>query len=112
MSRLSLTTRVSLANAAEGWTDDQFLNFKVMDSDQSMDYSDEVKNVKGEDGRGYLELFKKYAKENFVDGKVLVDGKTVEAEIDDVDDLPAAILTDIFYAISRSKFSDPKASTK
>ena len=110
MARLNLASKYSLEGVSEGWTDEHFLSFKTFSSEVSMTCADDMKDIKENDNRAFIEVFKKYAKQQFVGGRVLVDTKTVEAELDDIDDLPAPIITDIFTQISRSKFSDPKAS--
>lgn len=109
MSRFDLKVKVSLRGLAEGWTDEQYLEFTPFNSDMSLDSSDELKPLKDEDTRGLITVFKKYARQQFVGGKVLVNGEVVDAEVDDIDSLPAPIVTTIFTTISRNDFSNPKA---
>lgn len=109
MSRFDLTVRVTLKGLAEGWTDEHYLMFKPFNADVSVDASDDLAKLGDEDIRGTTGVFKKFAKKQFKAGKVLVDGETVDAEADDIDDLPAPVITHIFTTISRSDFSNPKA---
>lgn len=109
MSRLSLEINCSLAGLAEGWTDDHFLTFKVFDSSADTEASAELSKLERDDHVGLSAAFRKYIKKQFVRGKVLIDGKTVDAEEGDVDDLPNVIIASIYEQISRSKFADPKA---
>ncbi|QOH56255.1 hypothetical protein [Rhodococcus rhodochrous] len=109
MSRFDLKVRVSLEGLADGWTKDHYLEFASFSAADSLDSGDELKGIKDEDTRGMIEVFKKYAKKQFAGGKVLVAGETVDAEVDDLEALPAPVITNIFTVVSRSEFSNPKA---
>ncbi|MHD0307494.1 hypothetical protein [Rhodococcus erythropolis] len=109
MSRFDLKVKVSLAGLADGWTDEHYMTFKPFDVDESLDSSDEMNKLKDEDLRGLTAVFKSSATKQFVEGKVVVDGKTVDAIAEDVASLPAPVITQIFTTISRSDFSNPKA---
>lgn len=109
MSRFDLTVKYSLNGLADGWTDEHYIVFAPFESKDSLDAGDELKPIDEEDNRGYVKVFTKFAKQQFKSGKVLVDGKTVDAESDDIDAFPAPVISEIFTLISRSRFSDPKA---
>lgn len=108
MSRLNLTAKLSLDQISEGWTNEHFLKFRVMDGPESAALARDMAPLGREDNESFLAIYAKYAKQLFVDGKVLVNGETVDAEVDDIDDLPAILTTRAFELYTRSKFDDPK----
>jgi len=108
MSRLQLIATLSLDRVSEGWTKDHYLTFQVMDSRASMECTKEMALLDSKDGEAYVRVFTKYVKAAFKNGKVLVGGETLDAESDDIDDLPAILTTSAFELITRSKYDDPK----
>lgn len=109
MSRFDLTVKYSLNGLADGWTDEHYLTFKAFEGKDSLDAGDEIKTVDEGDERGYEKVFTKYLKQQFIGGKVLVNGETVDAEEEDIGYLPNSAKTEMFLLVSRSRFSDPKA---
>ena len=108
MSRLQLVAKLSLEGVSEGWTKDHFLTFKVVDSQGSRELTQKLSALDKDDNEGFLSLYVEFAKRQFQAGKVLVNGETVDAEADDIDDLPAILTTSAFELFTRSKFDDPK----
>jgi hypothetical protein len=111
MSRLNLEITYGLAGVADGWTDEHYLKFKVFDVNLATRFQAEMDDSDDSE-QAAVEITKKYVKGQFVGGKVLVDGTTVDAEAGDIDDLPTPLLRQILLLVARSTFADPKAGTR
>lgn len=100
MGRLNFRKKVSLAGLDDGWTDDHYIetnNFKFKDLAKLNKLGlkeDDTSSITEENMQGIVDVLK----EKFVAGKVLVEGKTVDATAEDYDDLPPDTITQLLNA--------------
>lgn len=110
MGRLNFRKKISLEGLDDGWTEDHYIetnNFKFKDLAKLNKLGikqDDTSSITEENMQGIVNVLK----EKFVSGKVLVEGKTVDATADDYDDLPPNTITEILNG-AMGKL-DPKAS--
>lgn len=111
MSRMDLTITYHLEGLADGWTDETFLEFRLLDSAEATKLRTAIEAA-GDDDSAATDLVKETLQSHFVAGKVVVKHEVVEAVAADIDDLPASVIGQLFDLISRSRFTDPKAGRR
>lgn len=107
MSRLKLEFSYGLGGVADGWDEQHHLKLGVFDAATSAQCRSELDAV-ADDEEASSEVVRKFLKQAFVSGLVLVDGETVPAEADDIDGFPNPILFQLMERCSRSRFASPK----
>lgn len=108
MSRLDLSKNYSLEGLAEDWGPENYMNFRPLSTDQVNETYGKLNKLKDTDAAGLGEIYLATLKNNFAHGKVTVQGELVDAERDDLDDIPVPVRTDMFNTISFNKFLAPK----
>lgn len=108
--RLAIAKRISLKGVAEGWSDDCYVLIQPLTYGENKELKNT--NTDGLDDEKATEIMIGVIKRNFVSGKVMLyndngEAELSDAEADDIENLPATALFNIFADITGASI-DPK----